>query len=376
MSIKILHFADVHLDISFAGMGFPVEVARQYRQSLRDAVKRLIDLALKEAVSAVTVGGDLYEQERFTADTGNFLAEQFARLGDIPVFLAPGNHDPLVPDSLYRQIKWPENVTVFQHPKLEPIPLSEEVVLWGLAHPSPSWREKPLKKFKVPDNRIHILLLHGSDMSNVPSNKVTHAPFFPDEIKQAGFAFALLGHYHQGRLTPEENPILAYPGSPEPLAFCESGLHGAVLLEIESGAVSARHISTRTYRSVQKKINVSELTHRDAILAKIHDELQESAGPNILARVTLEGTRHPDVAWNMAALRENLPKNFLYVFLEDHTLPAFPLNELKEEKTVRGEFVRRLLSEMESAPDDQKNLLKDALTFGLLAFEKKEIVAD
>jgi len=376
MSLKLLHFADVHLDISFAGMGLPVEIARQYRQSLREAVKRLIDIALKETVSAVTVGGDLYEQERFTADTGNFLAEQFSRLGNIPVFIAPGNHDPLVPDSLYRQIKWTENVTIFQHPKLEPVSLSEEVVLWGLAHPSPSWREKPLKKFKVPDDRIHILLLHGSDMSNVPSGKVTHAPFFPEEITQAGFAFGLLGHYHQGRLTPEENPILAYPGSPEPLAFCESGLHGAVLLEIESGEVSAHHISTRTYQSVQKKINVSDLTHRDAILSKIREELLESAGPNVLARVILEGIRHPDVAWNMAVIRENLPQNFLYVFLEDHTLPAFPLNELREEKTVRGEFVRRLLSEMESAPDDQKNFLKDALTFGLLAFEKKEIVTD
>ncbi|NOY77934.1 MAG: hypothetical protein GXO76_08710 [Calditrichaeota bacterium] len=376
MAFKILHFADVHLDISFAGMGFPVDVARQYRQALREALKRLIDIALHENVAAVTVGGDLYEQERFTADTGNFLAEQFARLGAIPVFMAPGNHDPLVPDSLYRQTKWPENVTIFPHPKLEPIPLSEDIVLWGLAHPSPSWREAPLKKFRVPDDRIHILLLHGSDMSSVPSNKVTHAPFVPEEIGRAGFSFALLGHYHQGRLSPEENPILAYPGSPEPLAFCESGLHGAVLLEIETGGLSARHISTSTYQSVQKNVAVSELSNRDAILAKIHEELREHAGPKVLARVILEGTRHPDVAWDLAVLRENLPENFLHVFLEDHTLPAFPLDELREEKTVRGEFVRRLLSEMESASDEQKTLIKDALTFGLLAFEKKEIVTD
>lgn len=376
MSLKLLHFADVHLDISFAGMGFPVEVARRYRQSLRESVKRLIDIALKENVSAVTIGGDLYEQERFTADTGNFLAEQFERLGNTPVFIAPGNHDPLVPDSLYQQVKWPENVKIFLHSRLEPASLSEDIALWGLAHPSPSWRGKPLENFKVPDDRVHILLLHGSDMSHVPGNKVTHAPFYPEEIQKAGFAFALLGHYHQGRFTPEENPILAYPGSPEPLALCEAGLHGAVLLDIENRTVSARHVSTQTYQSVHKKINVSDLTNRDAILQKISEELQENAGPKVLAKVTLEGTRHPDVAWDAAVFRENLPKNFLYIFLEDKTLPAFPLDELKEEKTVRGEFVRRILSEMDTASDDQKNILKDALTFGLLAFEKKEIVTD
>ena len=376
MTFKILHFADVHLDISFAGMGFPLEVARRYRESLRGAVKRLMDLALEEAVSCVTVGGDLYEQERFTADTGNFLAEQFTRLDSVPVFIVPGNHDPLVPDSIYKQVKWPENVTIFQHPKLEPYPLNEAVVLWGLAHPSPSWRGKPLDNFHVPDERIHILLLHGSDMSNVPAGKVTHAPFLPEQIRKAGFRFALLGHYHQGRLTPEGNPFMAYPGSPEPLAFGETGLHGAVLLEVTGSTVQAHPISTQTYQSVREQVDVSQLTNRDAVLTKIQEALEDKAGERVLAQVTLVGTRHPDVIWDMALFNENLPKNFLHIFLEDETLPAFPLEDLKEEKTVRGEFVRKLLDDIEKASDDQKEVFKDALTYGLFAFEKKEIFAD
>ncbi len=374
MSIKILHFADVHLDISFAGMKFPVEVARRYRSALRQSLHRLVDLALREKVDFVTVGGDLYEQERYTPETGHFLAEEFARLAPVRVFLAPGNHDPLVPDSLYRQVKWPENVFIFQESELTPVLLTDGVVLWGLAHPEPSFRKKPLRKFQVPDDKTHILLLHGSDMSNVPGGKATHAPFYPEEIQQAGFAFALLGHYHQGRLSPEGAPFLAYPGSPEPLALCSAGLHGAIILEIEGKKVSARAVPTATYRSVRKEVDISELTHREAIVRKIAEALDGEAGEKVLAQVTLVGTRHPDVQWDVAALREALPKNFLHIYLEDQTLPGFALQDLREEKTVRGEFVRQMLAKMEEASGEQRELLRSALTFGLFAFEKKDVV--
>ena len=169
---------------------------------------------------------------------------------------------------------------------------------------------------------------------------------------------------------------MAYPGSPEPLAFGETGLHGAVLLEVTGSTVQAHPISTQTYQSVREQVDVSQLTNRDAVLTKIQEALEDKAGERVLAQVTLVGTRHPDVIWDMALFNENLPKNFLHIFLEDETLPAFPLEDLKEEKTVRGEFVRKLLDDIEKASDDQKEVFKDALTYGLFAFEKKEIFAD
>jgi DNA repair exonuclease SbcCD nuclease subunit len=264
-------------------------------------------------------------------------------------------------------------VFIFSESKLTPVRLREDVVLWGLAHLGPSFRKNPLENFRVPDEKTHILLLHGSDMSNVPGGKATHAPFFPDDIRQAGFAFALLGHYHQGRISPEKKPILAYPGSPEPLALCSSGLHGAVVLEVDGSKVNIRAVPTATYRSVRKEVDVSDQTHLEAIARKIAGALEKEAGEKVLAQVSLVGTRHPDVNWDLNALRDALPQGFLHIYLEDRTLPGFPLEELREEKTVRGEFVRRLLAEMEEATGEQRELLQSALTAGLLAFEKKPV---
>jgi hypothetical protein len=109
----ILHTADVHLDRAFAGAGMTSGIAAARREELRDGFRRFIDLALELRADAVTIGGDLYEHERSTLDTGHFLRQQFERLGDAPAFIAPGNHDPVLPDSLWRRVDWPANVTIF-----------------------------------------------------------------------------------------------------------------------------------------------------------------------------------------------------------------------------------------------------------------------
>ena len=92
MNYKILHFADLHLDASFAGTGLSGLEARKHREHLREALKRMLDLALKKEVNAVTIAGDLFEQERFSRDTGEFLLSQFRRIAPVKVFIAPGNH--------------------------------------------------------------------------------------------------------------------------------------------------------------------------------------------------------------------------------------------------------------------------------------------
>src|SRR3990170_3458751 len=188
----ILHTADVHLDRAYSGAGMTSAVASARRQELRDAFRRFIDLALALPADAVTIGGDLYEHERFTLDTGHFLREQFARLGGIPAFIAPGNHDPCVPDSLYRRIDWPANVTIFGEPRFRPVALSPDVTLWGAGHDAPDLRANLLEGLQIAASGLHLLLFHGSDIHSVPEGKAVHCPFLPEEVAASGAHFALL----------------------------------------------------------------------------------------------------------------------------------------------------------------------------------------
>src|SRR5712692_723127 len=126
----------------------PSEAATR-REELRAALRRIVDLALELDVDALTVGGDLYEHECVTRDTANFIAGEFAKLAPKPVLIAPGNHDPYVPDGVYWQLAWPENVRIFTNTTWDPIPVDDGLTVWGIGHTGPAIRENLLRELKV-----------------------------------------------------------------------------------------------------------------------------------------------------------------------------------------------------------------------------------
>src|SRR5487761_1398989 len=139
MSTRLLHVADLHLDRAFAGMGCQGDLAIRRRLGLREALRRAGEKAMAIDCAAVTIGGDLYEHDRAGADTAAFLVETFRSWRPIRVFLAPGNHDPLLPGSIYSRTEWPENVHLFTTTTLEPVSLVDGLTIWGLAHREPAW---------------------------------------------------------------------------------------------------------------------------------------------------------------------------------------------------------------------------------------------
>jgi len=387
LALKILHFADLHLDTSFARIGFSSTVARFYREQLREALKRILKLAQDEKVDLITCGGDLYEHERYTSDTGKFLQSQFENIERIPVLLVPGNHDPYLPDSLYRRLFWPSNVKIVTNAELMPVWNLGEVTIWAFAHLSPTQREAPLNEFKLSDDEgnIHLLLMHASDMSSVPPGKPVHCPFKPEEIHRAGFQFALLGHYHQGRLSSLQEssvnvqesisaPGYGYPGTPEPLGFDETGHHGVIVLEIGDGKVKAELRPISQFAFVETELDISAATSRDDIKSQLQYWADEARGNYAFARAMLKGQLQPEIELDLTVLREAIGSYFRYFDLQNRTYPAYDFSELAEEKTVRGAFVREMLNRIKLATGEEKETLRSALTLGLQAFEKREIL--
>jgi DNA repair protein SbcD/Mre11 len=178
VSFRILHLADLHLDRAFAGMGCHGDLARRRRLGLREALRRAGEAARSRGCDAVTIGGDLYEHERADLETGRFLVETFSSWRPLRVFVAAGNHDALLPDSLYARMEWPENVVVFPSSALAPVALAEGLTLWGMSHLDPAWRGDPLAVDPVGgDGGVHLALFHGAEMGTRPEGKSVHGPF-------------------------------------------------------------------------------------------------------------------------------------------------------------------------------------------------------
>jgi DNA repair exonuclease SbcCD nuclease subunit len=363
----ILHTADVHLDRAFAGSGMTASVAAARREELRDAFRRFIDLARELRVDAVTIGGDVYEHERSALDTGNFLRQQCERLGGVPVLISPGNHDPVVSDSLWRRVDWPANVTIFTEPQFRAVALPCGVTVWGAGHDAPDLRTNLLEGFDVPSEGTHLLLFHGSDLHAVPEGKRAHCGFMPADVERTGAAFALLGHYHGARLYPADAPRFAYPGSPEALDFSEGGGHSVLKLEVDGETVRPELLPFGQVRYVTHRLDVSGLTSSDELRAGIAGLGDREA----LVRIVLEGELHPDVDLDVPALYNACAERFRFLDIIDRTQPGWDLEELAEESTTKGAFVRLMQARIASGADSEVAEL--ALTLGLQAFDRREV---
>ena len=100
-TVRIVHTSDLHLDTSFSGSGFPSRLGDRKREAIRATLRRILETARDEQVDLVLIAGDLFEHERITPDTVEFLKRQLESVDPIRVFMAPGNHDPYLRGSPY-----------------------------------------------------------------------------------------------------------------------------------------------------------------------------------------------------------------------------------------------------------------------------------
>ena len=186
--VRIVHTADIHLDSTFAQARVGSDLGQRLRSATREAFKRVLALVKSEQAHALIIAGDLYDHEYVTPDTGAFLVEAFAALGDKPVIIAPGNHDPYLPDSLYARLDWPPNVHIFKSGVPETVLIEEAgLVVHGFGHRDFEHKGRLVEGFRPPsgdEGLVHVAAAHGADISRVPPGKETCAPFQPADLLQ------------------------------------------------------------------------------------------------------------------------------------------------------------------------------------------------
>jgi|ERR1017187_4054134 DNA repair exonuclease SbcCD nuclease subunit len=355
--MRLLLFSDLHLDAPFKWAG-PV-LARKRRQSLRDALRQIASVAAEVRVDALVCGGDLYEQECYSPDTGELLRRTFAELSPIPVYIAPGNHDWFGPASLYRRFPWTPNVHIFERDHLTPVTLADGLTLWGASHRAPANTDGFLEGFFVDRGGVHLALFHGSERHLLvfqESGKAPHAPFDAADLERSGIHHAFLGHYHN----PRDEARYTYPGNPEPLSFGETGERGVVIATInEDGSVVREHRRVATTEISELDVSVtgcsSEQDVRDRVAAA------RRAAPGLL-RVTLQGELGPDVDVRPQDLSD--PTSGLIVRAGSIRV-AYDLEVIKQEQTVRGQFVRDVLDSSDLSKEERQRVI----VIGLRALE-------
>ena len=352
--MKIVHFADLHLDARFAWCGASGSAAGRRRRALRGTLSNIAGIVQEANVDALFCGGDLFEHGRVHPDTAAFLRSTFADLDPVRVYIAPGNHDWYGPDSIYTTEAWSENVHIFKEPRLRRVGLAEDITLWGAAHCQPANTPDFMEDFHVSGSGVHIALFHGAErswFSEQGSGKSLHAPFDGDAIRRAGLQHAFLGHYHQPKFTEYHT----YPGNPEPLKFGEDGDRGPVIATIRSdGTVHTERRCARVTEAHDLSLDVTGCGHVGEVCSRLEGLIQGRSG---IARVEIRGDLEPEVDLTEAAVRDVLDQRFEAFRLRVGDLrPAYDIEAIQEEPTVRGQFVRDVLND-ELSPDETRRVL-------------------
>jgi exonuclease SbcD len=355
--MRFLHFADLHLDAPFAWAR--PETARLRRRNRRDTLTRILQLADEEQVDGVLCAGDLFEHERFTPDTMAFLRESFART-DRPIYLAPGNHDWYSARSPYALVEWSPNVHLFTQAQLTPIELADGLTLWGAAHRAPANTDPFFADFRPDRGGLHLALAHASERGALPfqeSGKELHAPFDASELEAAGIAHAFLGHYHVAR----DRDRYTYPGNPDPLEFGESDGRSVVLASVaDDGTITRERRSVAVSQVHDLMVALDGCRHVDDVRERVALAI---AGLSGSVRVTLSGEVPAELPIDPRALGTLGDQLDGLVVRTGALVPAYDLEAIHAEATVRGQFAR----DAQLIADDERR--RKVLITGLRALE-------
>ena len=285
--IRILHAADLHLDSPFESL--PEEKAALRRSEQRALLRSLAQLRAETGAELVLLSGDIFDSDRTWPETEDALRLALAEM-EVPVFIAPGNHDFFRLGGRWQRLALPENVHVFTSPRLEAVELpGKGVRVWGAAF-TDTVSGPLLADFRVPEagDALELMCLHGE--VGVPSSR--YDPVSEEELAASGLDYAAFGHVHAfSGLRRAGDCFYAWPGCPEGRGFDETGEKGVIIADVERGGVKLRFAPVCTRRYERLEVDASELESF---------RLPEGAERNIYR---LSVTGETDAPPDLAALR-------------------------------------------------------------------------
>lgn len=374
--LRVIHTADIHLDMCFASLGASAGFGNRRRQGLRDVFMDIIRRAGEWPADAVLLAGDLFELDRLNRDTVAFLQSCFNSIPHVPVFIAPGNHDPYVPSSPYATETWPANVTIFKTPEWRAETVAGgRLTVHGFAFDGPDLSKNPFGTLVIEQNgSVHVAVGHGSERRHQPPEKQNYAPFDAHTAATEGLDYLALGHFHS--LTPIENEsatTIYYSGAPEGHGFGETGVCCYLELEMDAGQVHVRPVASSRVVYSAYSVDCTDFTTTQELVEAIRTFANRSSLPQI-ARVVLNGAASPALQAGLSAIYDAVSGQFEHIEMVDATRPAEDYATLARETTSLGAFIRKLSEECADAPDAaQIQLLERAREVGLAAFRGYEL---
>lgn len=334
--LRVLLFSDLLLDRPYEWA--PPAVAEARRNACRDAFVELLSAARQHDVDVIACAGDLFDRRTVRPASMQWLIAAFRSTG-VPVLIAPGNMDFVGPLGGYARHEWTDNVTIFDTDRFTPVEVADGVTVWGAGHTEAHRVRSFLDHFEVDREGANLALFHGADVAGSEREPELEpcAAFDEAAIEEAGFDHAMVGHYRQ----PFFGRLYTYPGAPLAHDFGNGAAGGVVLLTLANdGTVDRNYLGVGSPELHDVEVDLTGAKSIREVTRRAVSSVGDRSG---VIRLRLTGRLSPDVVLQ----REHflgLVASPDELFLDWDAEVDVDLDQLADEQTIRGQFVRDVLS--------------------------------
>jgi DNA repair exonuclease SbcCD nuclease subunit len=283
--MRFLHTADWQLGMTryfLSGDAQP-----RYSAARRDAVAGLGALAAEVGAEFVVVAGDVFEHNQLAPQVISQSLEAMRVIG-IPVYLLPGNHDPLDASSVYTsalfKAECPDNVVVLDRAGVHEVRPGLQIVAapWRCKSPTADLAAEALDGL-ASDGVTRVLVAHGGvdvlDPDPARPSLVRKA-VLDDALARGAIHYVALGDKHSVTEVGDSGRIW-YSGSPEVTNFddIEPDPGHVLVVEIDETdpqhpvTVEARRVGRWRFVTVRHQVDTSrDITDLDLNLDLIADK--------------------------------------------------------------------------------------------------------
>lgn len=262
--VKFLHTSDWQLGMTRHFL--EGEAQSRYSSARTDAVRSMAAFAHSTGCEFVVVAGDVFEANLLGSQTVRRALDALSAF-DVPVFLLPGNHDPLNAVSIYRSSLFtqacPAHVVPILGPGVIEVRPGVEIVA------APLFNNRPLTDLVADaiadlgpaDGTVRIVLGHGQ-LETVAPLVDNPGGLRLEPIERAIAAgtihYVALGDRH-GRLSVGATGRIHYSGSPEVTEFRDVDAGDVLVAEVDADScvVTPHHVGTWAFVDIERHVDTA-----------------------------------------------------------------------------------------------------------------------
>ena len=303
--MKFLHTADWQIGMRAAMLG---DKGERVRMARLESARSVVELARRERVDFILVAGDTFENNGVERIKVREVAKILGGAG-CPVYIIPGNQDPIMPGSVWEESAWSEWPDIHLLTDQAPVE-APAATLYPCPVSAKDSRDDPTGWIRPVNGGIAIGIAHGS--VETPAYEQA-APVSRQSAEVHGLDYLALGHFHSKTLYPGSDGVvrMAYCGTHEPTAFGEQASGNVLIVEIPHRSAAPQIQVVRT--GILEWLTYNRKIEKSGQIAALATELDELSDPErMLVECVLEGTLFGAEHDALARLLEIVEKRFLF----------------------------------------------------------------